>query len=304
MAYADEVLADSPVAYWRLGAGSTDVDDSSGNGHTLSKIGTPTEVDGLLIGDANKARDFPGNSSHYYQAADHADFDFLGTSNFSIEAWVNLDVADTTFRRIVGHEDASNGWALGVRSGTGFFFFRIAGGVGETLAFNPGAGLTGLTYHIVGTYDGTNLRIYINGVLQNTSGTVTTSMAATANTVRFGPFTGSSFADGRFDEIAVYSTALSGTRILAHYNAGLGAVVEADFILPWELIGASSANELGEVLSTMLVSRVWESGGAPTVTNDQSQGVAPGDIWIQSSNIVYICVSAAIGAAVWKKVSA
>ena len=34
--YADEVMADGPVGYWRLGhaPGSTTADDASGNGHT------------------------------------------------------------------------------------------------------------------------------------------------------------------------------------------------------------------------------------------------------------------------------
>lgn len=303
MAYADEVAADSPVAYWRLGTGATDVNDSSGNGRNLTKVGTVTEVAGLLVGDANTARSLPGNSSNYYEAADNAAFDFLNNAVFTIEAWVNITTADTTFRRILGHENATDGWNLGVRSGTGFFINRIGGSGGSVLGFTPVTSLTGVTYHVVGTYDGTSLHLYVNGVEVAGPDTSTELMGAVANTVRTGAFTGSAFANGVFDELAVYSTRLSAARILAHYNAGIAAVIAADFLLPWEGAGASFSNELGLVPNTALIPRVWEQAGVPGVLNDQSLGYAAGDIWIQSSNTVWVCVNAATGAAVWKKVS-
>lgn len=230
MAYSDEVLADTPVAYWRLGSGSTDVDDSSGNARSLTKTGSPSEVASLLLSTSDTARSFPGNNSAYYEAADEAAYDFLNTSAFSIEGWVNASSADTSFRRFFGHEDASNGWHLGVHSTEGVFFNRRAGGSGNTLNYNPGT-IVGVTFHCVGTYDGTNLRFYVNGVLREGPTADSVNMGAVSNTVRTGVYTGSSQVAGTYDELAIYSTALSQARIQAHYDAGVAVVGGTPVIL-------------------------------------------------------------------------
>lgn len=221
MSYSDEVLADTPVAYWRLGTGSTDVDDASGNGHTFTKTGSPTEVASIVASQSDGARNFPGDNSARYDAADHANFDTLNTASFSIEAWVKFDAVTASFKRIIGHEDASNGWHLGVHSTDGIFFNRRAGGTGHNATYPAGA-TTGVTFHVVGTYDGSNMRLYVDKVLRDTEA-VTDNMAAVGNTVRTGPFTGSAQVDGTADEIAFYTSALSLARIEAHYDAGVVA---------------------------------------------------------------------------------
>lgn len=43
--------------------------------------------------------------------------------------------------------------------------------------------------------------------------------------------------------------------------------------------------------------------GIPTVSDDSTKGFFPGSLWIDTTtNLVYSCVSAAVGAAVWKRV--
>ncbi len=60
MAYADVVLADSPLAYYRLGESSgTTMTDSSGNGRHGTYVGSPTlGAAGLVPGDT--CADFDG----------------------------------------------------------------------------------------------------------------------------------------------------------------------------------------------------------------------------------------------------
>ncbi|MGC3961097.1 MAG: hypothetical protein QM813_25160 [Verrucomicrobiota bacterium] len=76
-------------------------------------------------------------------------------------------------------------------------------------------------YHLVGTYDGNNIRFYVNGVLIGTQSAATyvanTSPTAVALGQRgdgYGTF------DGGLDEFAYYTNALSGAQVLAHYQSG------------------------------------------------------------------------------------
>jgi Concanavalin A-like lectin/glucanases superfamily len=77
--------------------------------------------------------------------------------------------------------------------------------------------------HVVGTYDGSTAKLYLNGVL---AGSVSVSIGV--NTLRplgIGGATGDgstwvSFTAGQIDEVALYNTAMSATQIRTHYNTG------------------------------------------------------------------------------------
>jgi hypothetical protein len=88
---------------------------------------------------------------------------------------------------------------------------------------------TGVTYHLVFVNDDTNNvgYLYVNGALVYTSGVKTTAMGLWNNAKRFTvgiSATLNGAFDGKMDEIAVYTTALSADRILVHYNAGTTGV--------------------------------------------------------------------------------
>lgn len=312
MSWSSEVTADAPVAWWRLGTntGNADlVDSSSGGTHTLTKTGTPTEVNSLVASDANKAHDFPGATTDYYQAADANDLDFSGNAAFSLEAWANCDTNPTNYQRIVSHDDATQGWILFLHQTDGYGIGRRVAGTFTLCKYKPTTFLN-LPFHVVGTYDGTNLRLYLNGVLVAGPTTASASMGTIAQVCRIGRDSAGGGADvcfnGILDEIAVYSTALSATRVSAHYAAALATnFVTADFVLPWSTTGAAAINTLGSVPSTQTVPRVWEGFARdPIATDDQTTlGVAAGDIWIGLASSGWLCTSAATSAAVWRKVT-
>jgi len=220
MSYSDTVLADSPVAYWRLGTGATDLDDSSGNGHPFTKTGTVPEVAGLLTNDPNTARHLPGLNTDYYEAADHANFDFLNTAAFSVEAWVQPQAVTAAYKRFIAHENVGvNGFQMSCPS-PNFAFYRTSASVAVGIEVNPGT-IVGRTWHVVGTYDSTNLRLYLNGVLAGAPLGDTANMGAVTNGVRTGiNGVGPDYLDCILDEVAIYSTALTPARVLAHYVAG------------------------------------------------------------------------------------
>ncbi len=73
--------------------------------------------------------------------------------------------------------------------------------------------------HIAGTYDGTTMRLYINGVLDNSK---TTSIGTLVNSSLPFTFGGTSFSTtaGIFDEVALYNRALTAAEVRANYEAG------------------------------------------------------------------------------------
>jgi hypothetical protein len=79
---------------------------------------------------------------------------------------------------------------------------------GSQLALNTWA-------HLATTYDGTTLRLFINGV-QVSSRTVSTSIAASTGALRIGGNkVWGEYFKGRIDEVRVYNRALSGTEVTA-----------------------------------------------------------------------------------------
>src|SRR5262249_13962061 len=179
------------------------------------------------------------------------------TSAISVEAWVRPDAVPT---------NAGSGWNIVTKWNSELLY--IEGGATPKFVFtlyNPGTSsylptatstttvATGTTYHIVGTYDGTNLRLYVNGVLERTtarSGPVNDSaLGATIAPGGWGTRPSPRY-DGRIDEVAIYNTALSSTRVQAHYTIGAPATyastVLADSPAAYWRLGESSGSSAAD----------------------------------------------------------
>jgi len=73
-------------------------------------------------------------------------------------------------------------------------------------------------YHIVGTYDGIKMRIYVNGV-EKGSDNLSGNIAASSMNIGWGQ--DDRFWKGIIDEVRIYNRALSASEILERYNAGI-----------------------------------------------------------------------------------
>jgi hypothetical protein len=137
------------------------------------------------------------NGSNYVQVADNASLRIL--INLTLEAWIKPT-------RASGHQHfvGKNNYELSTKpSGTGFkvlFEFASAGSwrsvTSGQLPLNQG-------YHVAGTYDGSTMRLFVNGT-QVASRATTGNIDQTSNPLRIASADGSSdFFIGTIDEVRI-----------------------------------------------------------------------------------------------------
>ncbi len=207
--YSQEVLADGPIAYWRLddAAGSTTVVDASGNGHTGTLTNNKIVLD--KPGVSNTAAQFDGTG--YIDLGDKFSFD--GQAAMSVEGWF--------WPLGEGHGFLGKATYAAGSGYDGWFFAEGAGVLqiirGGALLTTPKLDKTKFT-HVVMTYDGTNYVLYINGVQDKTKASLT-SVAKHGSGFRIGNVNQWGSYTGWIDEVALYDKALPAPRVLAHFNA-------------------------------------------------------------------------------------
>jgi hypothetical protein len=230
--YSSIILADTPQAYYRLDETSgTSATDSSGNSNTgtYSGAGYTLASPGCLQTDGDKGVLFTSSSgSISLPTALNAN----GWSGVSSECWV----IPTTTGPAAGHfyilfngpSVGNNGYQWLMNGSPTLEFFVGNGTTGKTIGV-ASPFVSGSKFHLVGTYDGANVKMYVNGVM------VTSTAFAGGNISNSGTPTidaaSTSFFPGTIDEVAIYNYALTQTQVTKHYLAGLSgyaATVLAD----------------------------------------------------------------------------
>jgi RHS repeat-associated protein len=200
------------AAYGFEEASGNNATDSSGNGLTGTLSG-PTRVDGRF----GKSLAFDGDDD-LVTVADANQLDL--SAAMTLSAWVYPTEAQTGWHSIILKERPL-GEAYSLYANTG--------------ASTPGTYFTGNSEHdvtggnllpvgqwsyLTSTYDGSLLKLYVNGALVG-SASVTEAIGASAEPLRFGGNTiwlEESFK-GRIDEVRIYDRALTAAEIAADMNA-------------------------------------------------------------------------------------
>jgi len=210
------------VHYWAFddGSGSTATDSAGSNNGTL--VGSPTWGTGIISG----ALSFNG-SSQYVNAGSMT----FGTSAVTLAVWVKATAFQASFpfiSSVMGAEnsDVNIGTCM-IRLGDASlannkpqFLLTIAG---STQSLNGSVGLTTGTWaHVAATFDGTTMKIYVNGTL-DTSATHSGALKSTAqfwlaNNVQ----SPTRYLNGALDDARIYSRALADVDIAALYALGTG----------------------------------------------------------------------------------
>jgi hypothetical protein len=219
--YRAAVMADHPVAYWRLGdTGTVARDELAAHDATYSGGVTVGQL-GAIVGTPNTAAAFAAPADG--QAITATGIPFADQSPFTLELWVNeTDNASywhflTSEPRVQGMPQA--GYAL-LQTGTGVLFERIA----DPATFEqtaPSPIVAHAWTHLAGVYDGAHVTLYVDGVVVRSA---EASHLATGfeRPIFLGAHAEGAWMDGALDEVAIYDSALPAARLLAHYTIGTG----------------------------------------------------------------------------------
>jgi hypothetical protein len=219
--YRSTILADMPLAYWRFGESSGALAyDETGNVNNEAYLGTGVtwSAAGAILGDPDTAIHLDG--THGLEVP--TGFDFPGNLPYSLEAWVNLDMPlDGNYRHLfikdqtipTGREE----YGVYMREADGLTLERYV--MGTSVHISGPAPLVGLWSYVVATFDGAQLRLYLDGNL------VATAPDARAQASKNAPeYLGCKnfnyvSVQGSLDDFAIYGYALSATQVAAHRAA-------------------------------------------------------------------------------------
>jgi RHS repeat-associated protein len=240
------------AAVWHLPNGASlnanDSTSNANNGTISSATATTGQIDGA------------GSFSGYWQYVDAGDGSSLQiTGNtITIDAWINtLESSPSAYERILVKEIPSNSSPY-----LSYGFYRNGSTNQVTFGISSGGTLysvvsahslsMGLWTHVVGTYDGSNLRIYFNGVLDNTaaaSGNINTS----TQDVVIGADTaaGMEFFNGKVDEVRISNSVRSSDWITTEYN-------NQKYPLAFAEVGSGAPGPNSPFITTVTPSTVYQ----------------------------------------------
>ena len=118
------------------------------------------------------------------------------------------------------HAVNKEGDILFIRSTTGKLEWHLGNGTTTAGVYSNNVLPTDVWMHIVGTYDGTTMKMYVNSVLQNNQGTLAGPITY-PGTSNFLIGKATSSINGSIDEVKIYNHTLSPEQINASYQAGL-----------------------------------------------------------------------------------
>jgi hypothetical protein len=230
LTYSRRVLADHPLLYWRLSDKGTTAADSAGNANTgIYRPGTTPGVTGAIPTSANTAVRFDGITGVVASTRSYAN-----PQVYSLELWFKTRTIDGG--KLIGFSNTQLGasseydrqiWMLadgqleyGIRSGS-------ATSVSSPRSYNDGS------WHQVDATQGpAGMALYVDGALVGTNSA--SAPGAYTGYWRVGggkldgwadpedfaaPSPPSSHIAAAIDEVAIYSGALTGAEVAAHYAA-------------------------------------------------------------------------------------
>lgn len=276
--YSSTVLADNPIGYWRLEelSGSIIAVDSSASGlFPGTYTGSPTF--GLPgIDTRSISMQAPPNTTSPVTLGYYPELNPAGA--FSFEIWVRPNSVGVSgeYRCPIGN---FGGWG----NPSGWYVYQTpAPGSYFTFDLQPANAFVGNVtyelfkwYHLVGTYDGTTARFYVNGQLQG-SAPFAYGVGYIANTgvgLDIGARGGADYGwwDGNLDEVAIYTHALTDSQVLTHYTVGTNSFYTPSQAPTFSQQPVSTTNYSGTVVHfsaladgyPTLMSYQWYKGSSP-----------------------------------------
>lgn len=250
------------LSYWKLdetGVVATYDDYIGTNNATTTDAPTPS------TGRVNGAQNFNGISDRLSAARIPA-YDFSQSTSFTFELWLNHPAVSYTREEVV-LERRSGKVAINLRFNSNRISFLARNASSQLFQVTGTSNLfDGRWHHVVGVRDAAAnlLRIYVDGVLQNSvAAAYTSGFASTGGGVTIGwrntPGDESYFR-GAIDEVAIYNVALDGATILQHYNNGLQNMGYCQSTMAKLSLNQDEVfAEVGDLVSGQTIRLSWQS---------------------------------------------
>jgi hypothetical protein len=193
------------VAYYPLEGDALDASDNM--------------LDGVIMGDPNFVEGVAGMAMDLDGVDDYVDCGndpiIDAISEISVSAWLNIRAINTAWQAAV--VKGENAWRLGNVNLDPRFHFGITIWNAPDTASVDGAIEVGFDewHHVTGTFDGANISVYLDGVL-DTSAPTTEPIGISATNVFIGDNSESPgrYWDGLIDEVMIYQRALTEEEIM------------------------------------------------------------------------------------------
>lgn len=199
------------VGWWKLDeTGGTTAADSSGNGNngTLVNMDPATDWVGGRIGGA---LEFDGYND-YVDCGNNESLDITGAITLAV--WVKTnDAGNSQYNYFVGKGDTS--YAIQHQSSNQIEFFIYDSSSWYNTWYPINTSFNGTWHHLAGTYDGSILRLYVDGIEQDTKAHIG-SIESTAYNVYIGENSQehNCYYNGDIDDVRIYDRALDANEIV------------------------------------------------------------------------------------------
>jgi hypothetical protein len=248
-AYPDAVLADSPIAYWRLAAQVAD----DGIGINEGSLGPVNGIfrqfgagyfgqTGLVSANSDRCALFDATAkTNYVEIPNHGQINTSGPfSSKTFELWFNMDAAVTGNVVLYEQGGGGNGMNVYIQEDTGNHYLRYGAwqGTGSNVHFPTRVPITaGTVYHVASVYNdaGNTFMLFLNGApvsakvsgniaaIPNHTGLIAIGGMLNDTELHSGDQSGDGLHfTGYIDDVALYNSVLTLESIQTHYATGSG----------------------------------------------------------------------------------
>lgn len=213
VASSGSTLLDGLISYWKLEETSGNAADSAG-----SNTGTVTGCTYNVTGKVNKCYTFNGSTGNV-NCGDPTNLRL--TTQGTIAAWINADARTNNVIASKGNWSTDRDGYTFVLS-SGYLVMELADASSSIYAQSSAQLTLGTWYHVIATWDSSNLYLYINGSQDGTASNGKT-MTSSGKTFYIG-YNGDYSApfSGEIDEVGVWNRKLTTSEIAELYNSGSG----------------------------------------------------------------------------------
>jgi len=192
-----------------------DLLDASENHNNGTNYGTVFDS-----GRINQGSRFDGVD--YIEITDDDSLDI--TDAITLEAWVYPESWNNSYENNIltkGGDSDYGVWNLHYKTESNGFRFELDNGFTQVLLEETPSTALNTWYHVLGTYDGNSMKLYVNGALSNSksiNGAIVTNNAPLRIGKQYYWSTIYSYWEGMIDEVKIYNRALDADEVLEHYN--------------------------------------------------------------------------------------